>query len=106
MEFIEAHNLTGLIIGAATFLVIGLFHPLVIKGEYYFGVQCWWVFMLAGAGFMCGALLLEKRTSLVDLRRDGILVSVVHRRAFSLNGAVWKKGWFPSNPKKKTKCDK
>ena len=37
---------TGLIIGIATFLIIGLFHPLVIKGEYYFGVRIWWIFAL------------------------------------------------------------
>ncbi|MBR3485797.1 MAG: DUF4491 family protein, partial [Bacteroidales bacterium] len=29
-------NFTGLIVGIATFLCIGLFHPLVIKAEYYF----------------------------------------------------------------------
>ena len=27
----------GLLIGACTFLIIGLFHPLVIKMEYYWG---------------------------------------------------------------------
>ncbi|MBQ8450132.1 MAG: DUF4491 family protein, partial [Bacteroidaceae bacterium] len=27
-------NFQGIIIGIATFLVIGLFHPLVIKAEY------------------------------------------------------------------------
>ena len=43
---------TGIIIGISTFLIIGLFHPLVIKGEYYFGVKCWWVFMLAGSLFV------------------------------------------------------
>ncbi|MDY3846919.1 MAG: DUF4491 family protein, partial [Prevotella sp.] len=41
-------NYSGLIIAVITFLVIGLFHPLVIKGEYYFGTRCWWVFLLAG----------------------------------------------------------
>ena len=38
MEFIAQYNLTGLLIGGATFLIIGLFHPIVIKGEYYFGL--------------------------------------------------------------------
>lgn len=38
-EFIEQYNLAGLLIGACTFLIIGLFHPLVIKGEYYIGVK-------------------------------------------------------------------
>ncbi len=33
MEFLETYNLLGLTIGVATFLIIGLFHPLVIKGE-------------------------------------------------------------------------
>lgn len=38
----------GLIIGIATFLIIGIFHPIVIKGEYYFGVKIWWLFLLSG----------------------------------------------------------
>ncbi|MDR2652991.1 MAG: DUF4491 family protein [Prevotellaceae bacterium] len=28
---------TGLLIGASVFLLIGLFHPLVVKAEYYLG---------------------------------------------------------------------
>ena len=36
MEFIDSYNLTGLVIGISTFLIIGLFHPVVIKCEYYF----------------------------------------------------------------------
>ena len=30
----------GLIIGIFTFLIIGLFHPIVIKCEYYSGTRC------------------------------------------------------------------
>ena len=33
MEFLTEYNLTGLVIGVATFLIIGLFHPFVIKGR-------------------------------------------------------------------------
>ena len=36
-EFLSQYNLLGPVIGLSTFLIIGLFHPLVIKGEYYFG---------------------------------------------------------------------
>ena len=50
---------TGLIIGVATFLIIGLFHPLVIKGEYYFGVRCWWVFALMGVVAVAASLMVE-----------------------------------------------
>ena len=41
-------HLTGLVIGICTFLIIGLFHPVVVKCEYYFGTRCWWVFLLLG----------------------------------------------------------
>ena len=47
----------GVIIGVATFLIIGLFHPLVIKGEYYFGVGCWWVFALMGLVAVAASLI-------------------------------------------------
>ena len=41
IEFLQNYHLAGIVIGLCTFLVIGLFHPLVIKGEYYFGVRIW-----------------------------------------------------------------
>ena len=31
-------NFIGLIVAIATFVIIGIFHPIVIKTEYYFGV--------------------------------------------------------------------
>ena len=39
---------TGLIIAVSTFLIIGLFHPIVIKVEYYFGTRLWWTFLTLG----------------------------------------------------------
>ena len=50
---------TGLIIGVATFFIIGLFHPLVIKGEYYFGTGIWWVFALMGVVAVAASLMVE-----------------------------------------------
>lgn len=52
-------NYSGLLVGLATFLIIGCFHPLVIKAEYYFGVKCWWAFAFAGIGFCIWSLLAE-----------------------------------------------
>ena len=52
-------HFTGLIIAVTTFLVIGLFHPIVIKSEYYFGTKCWWVFALTGVAFITASLLVE-----------------------------------------------
>lgn len=40
-------NFYGLLVGLATFIIIGLFHPLVIKAEYYLGAGIWWLFALA-----------------------------------------------------------
>ena len=33
MEFLDTYHLTGIVVGAATFLIIGIFHPIVIKGD-------------------------------------------------------------------------
>lgn len=41
-------NGSGILIGLTTFIVIGVFHPVVIKCEYYFSDRVWPVF-LAGA---------------------------------------------------------
>ena len=52
-------NFLGLIIAVATFLVIGVFHPIVIKSEYHLGTRCWWVFLVAGIAFIVASLFLS-----------------------------------------------
>ena len=92
----------GLIIGAATFLIIGMFHPLVIKGEYYFGVKIWWVFLLLGVLGIAGSLIVANEVI-------SILLGVFAFSSLWGIGEVFEqrkrvqKGWFPSNPKKKGK---
>jgi hypothetical protein len=94
MQFIETYNLTGIIIGLATFLIIGLFHPLVIKGEYYFGVKCWWVFLLLGIAGIAGSLLIANVIG-------SVLCGVVAFSSFWSIGELFEqkkrveKGWFP-----------
>ena len=39
---------TGVIIAVSTFLIIGIFHPIVIKVEYHTGTRDWWVFLVCG----------------------------------------------------------
>ncbi len=36
----------GILLGAAVFLIIGIFHPIVIKMEYYFGKRSWWILLI------------------------------------------------------------
>jgi uncharacterized membrane protein len=93
-------NFSGIIIGIATFLVIGLFHPLVIKAEYYIGVKSWWLFLLLGIASVVASLLVANLTL-------SILLGVVAFSSFWSIGEVFEqkkrveKGWFPANPKKK-----
>lgn len=90
-------NFTGIIVGLATFMIIGMFHPLVIKAEYHFGVRCWWVFLLAGIVFSACSLLI-----------DGTIFStILGVAAFSSFWSILelihqkervRKGWFPEGP--------
>ena len=95
-------NFSGIIIGVATFLVIGLFHPLVIKAEYYIGVKSWWLFLLLGIISVVASLLVMNLTL-------SILLGVVAFSSFWSIGEVFQqkkrveKGWFPANPKKRCK---
>ena len=92
-------NFTGIVIGVATFLIIGLFHPLVIKGEYYFGVKCWWVFALMGVVAVVCALFVE---SVII----STLLAVWGASSFWSIGELFeqrervRKGWFPKRDKK------
>ena len=92
-------NFTGIIIGIATFLIIGLFHPLVIKGEYYFGVRCWWVFALMGVAAVAAALFVEN--VLIST-----LLAVWGASSFWSIGELFEqrkrveKGWFPKREKR------
>lgn len=98
MEFLETYRLTGIVIGAATFLIIGLFHPLVIKGEYYFGVRCWWVFALSGVVTLGASLWVENPVL-------SILLAVWGASSFWSIGELFEqrervaKGWFPKREK-------
>ena len=93
-------NYSGLIIAVITFLVIGVFHPIVIKGEYYFGTRCWWVFLLAGIAFIVASLLVSDNmlSPILGVVGCSCLWSILE--IFEQKERV-EKGWFPKNPKRK-----
>ena len=93
-------NFTGLIIAVTTFLVIGLFHPIVIKSEYYFGTKCWWVFALTGVAFITASLLVENGILSPILGVIGCSCFWSILEIFEQRERV-RKGWFPKNPKRK-----
>ena len=93
-------NYNGIIIGLATFLIIGLFHPIVIKAEYYFGKGCWWAFALAGILFGLASLCVD------NIVWSSILGVTAFSSLWSIHELIEqekrvKKGWFPSNPNRK-----
>lgn len=84
----------------ATFVVIGIFHPLVIKGEYYFGVKCWWAFLIMGIAAVAGSLF-------VDDVLWSTLLAVWGASSFWSIGELFEqrkrveKGWFPKREDKR-----
>ena len=93
-------NYSGILIGVATFLIIGLFHPLVVKAEYHIGTRSWWLFLLFGLVSAVASLLVGNLVV-------SILLGVLAFSSFWSIGEVFQqkkrveKGWFPANPKKK-----
>ena len=93
-------NFEGPLIGLATFLIIGVFHPIVIKTEYYFGTRPWWIFLLLGLGCIAGALFVESTLASALLGVTGFLSLWTILELFEQKERV-KKGWFPKREKKK-----
>ncbi len=95
-------NITGIIIGMSAFLCIGFFHPIVIKAEYYFGVRCWWVFLLIAVACIVGSLLTKAMipSTILGVVAFSSLWSILE--LFKQRKRV-AKGWFPKNPKRNDK---
>lgn len=100
MELLSACHLGGVIIGICTFLIIGLFHPVVVKAEYYWGTKCWWLFLLLGIAGVIGSLLVENLllSSLLGVFSFSSFWTI--KELFEQRERVLK-GWFPMNPKRK-----
>lgn len=90
-------NFEGIILGLATFLLIGIFHPIVIKSEYHFGVQCWPAFLLAGLAGCAGSLFVDNTYASVLLGVFSFSCFWSILELFEQRKRV-KKGWFPKKP--------
>lgn len=94
-------NIEGLIIGISTFLIIGLFHPVVVKAEYYWGVRCWWIFLIIGIIAVAASLLVAQTvwSSMLGVFAFSSFWTI--KELFEQRERV-RKGWYPANPKKQT----
>ena len=91
---------SGIILGLVTFLIIGLFHPLVIKAEYYFGVKFWIVFLICGFIATTTSLLVANIILSATLGVFGFSCFWSIKEMFEQVKRV-EEGRFPKNPKRK-----
>jgi hypothetical protein len=87
----------GLFAGAAALVIIGLFHPVVIKGEYYFGKRIWPLFLTAGLGLTAAACMVSQVYLSVLLGITGFTCFWTIKELFDQEERV-ERGWFPRNP--------
>ena len=90
-------NFSGIIVGAAVFLSIGICHPAVIKLEYLWDRRNWWIWLVVGLACMVASLFV----------REAIVSTILGGFAFSCFWSILEmfkqekrvlKGWFPENP--------
>lgn len=90
----------GIIIGLSAFIIIGIFHPIVIKGEYHIGKKIWPIFLIGGILSIIISLFVNNL----------ILSALIGVLGFTLLWSIHEiieqekrveKGWFPKNPNKK-----
>ncbi|MDR1510640.1 MAG: DUF4491 family protein [Synergistaceae bacterium] len=92
-------NISGILIGLAAFVIIGVFHPIVIKTEYFFGKRVWPLFLAVGiiacvvSLFISGGVF----SSLLAVLGFTAFWSIkeLHEQEERVN-----KGWFPENLKR------
>ena len=93
-------NISGIIIGISSFVIIGIFHPIVIKCEYYFSARVWPVFLVLGV--MC--------VILSCMIHNDILSGIIGGLGFCFLWSIHElkqqekrvmRGWFPENPQRR-----
>jgi len=90
---------SGLLLAICTFLIIGLFHPLVIKTEYYTGTRFWWGFLVMG--LLCVFLSICIKEIIISALLGVLGASFLWAigELFEQKQRV-KKGWFKMNKKR------
>ena len=92
-------NWSGIISGAFMFIFTGIFHPVVVKCEYYFSARIWPLFLLLG--LLCCAVSLISDNDIIS-NASGILGFILLWCIRELKEQEKRvaKGWFPRNPKR------
>ncbi len=88
-------NFNGILLGILSFLIIGIWHPIVIKGEYHFGKKrCIPLFLCAGLLCCVFSVIVSSDLLSTALALFGFSslwgVKEVHEQEKRVE-----KGWFP-----------
>ena len=95
-QILSEHGLLGLTIGLLTFLIIGIFHPIVIKSHYYFGLGCRWAFLVAGIAAGISSYLVA---DVIWSTLLGVLAFTCFWSILEISEQEQRvaRGWFPAN---------
>lgn len=93
-------NFYGTIIGMSSFLIIGVFHPIVIKAEYYFGKRIWPVFLIVSLVLIALSLFIKSNIISPILGVGGFSCLWSIKELFEQEKRV-EKDWFPKNPNRR-----
>ena len=92
-------NWTGIISGIAMIVLTGIFHPVVVKCEYYFSARVWPVFLVLGVVSL-GVSAIAENAAVSSVA--GILGAILLWCIRELKEQEKRvaNGWFPKNPKR------
>ncbi|MDR1135140.1 MAG: DUF4491 family protein [Clostridiales Family XIII bacterium] len=95
----------GLLIGIIALLSIGVFHPVVIKCEYYFTEKIWPLFLVVGLIFLAISCFFENVTvsAMISIVGFSCLWSILELKHQTRRV---EKGWFPRNPNRPPQSEK
>ncbi len=92
-------NYSGILIGACVFLSIGICHPAVIKMEYKWGKNSWWIWLVAGLALSVVSLLIDNNTVSIIIGGFAFCCLWGIHEMFLQEKRVLR-GWFPENPER------
>jgi hypothetical protein len=90
-------SINGIIIGGIAFFTIGVYHPLIIYGEYHFGTKLCPFFLFAGIILCAVSLFIENTvfSGALGIIAFSCFWSIVE--LFKQKKRV-ERGWFPKKP--------
>ena len=96
---LETLNFNGLIMGAASFLIIMISRYSCIIGEYHFTKKIWILFLIIGIISIISAFFIS------NILISGILSIIGFSYLWGIQEVIEQetrveKGWFPKNPKR------